>query len=798
MSNGYGIDIYGLSTYGYSQPADYSVAPFIASQTGYGEITLTWASPNVTSWKLLNLVRSVYGFPTTAVDGVLIQEITPGSIIRTYDDPNLTPGIIYYYTMFIAVEAPAWNIATNYSLNAQVLYNGLYWSATQSNSGRTPAAGSVYWTPTTYIPTWLPAGYAATLALGNQGYGQMLYDRSPQPYKITTSDTFSNTAIDNPELLHYLSLFGFGLDTLKASYDSYLNSNNPDKVSATNLDILGQQLGIQTDYLSTPQQRRQRIKNASVNYRMKGQTQGIHNLIADITGWDSEITYGQNIYNSADQTAFVSPVLNQWNQFATYFNPVSGSPDTVQYNGYDYRANIQSSGLGQAPSGTSSTNTWWTAISSGLNSVALKNPATNQFSTWSVAGVAGTTAVISGVTSGLPHPTDTAINNWHALSISQSNNPGTGIYNLDSTASYFTPNYSALSNYTVNNNVLYTDGYYYRAAKPSGPATVYGAIIPGTNQLFWQPFYFATSDRPNIIKDGIPITQIPVWNATAVYSTGNQIQYLGIVYRATLDNTNQQPSGFYYSNTHWACLSPSQKTIVSSGFWNRASNNINSATASAFIYYYDKHGGLINNTAIDYSGYNAGIEGVSARFVLDYTDLNGTTESSLANAQTDGTIVNGVWAVTPATANLWRTSYGMASVNQTLAGTTAYIYSLIDAAVPDGRICVTFATDYTDTAHKTHGIVFAWMDTTDFYYVTRTSLRQVVSGVDTVLASWTRLSNGDRIVVDARLDINVYKYARTGDGKLTRIAHSAGTGPGTSGGVGQVGLIQKYSASGAL
>jgi len=91
MSKGYGIDIYGIDFYGYSQPADYSVAPFIASQTGYREITLTWASPNVTTWKSLHLVRSVYGFPATAADGTLIQEITPATIIRSYDDPQLTP-----------------------------------------------------------------------------------------------------------------------------------------------------------------------------------------------------------------------------------------------------------------------------------------------------------------------------------------------------------------------------------------------------------------------------------------------------------------------------------------------------------------------------------------------------------------------------------------------------------------------------------------------------------------------------------------------------------------------------------
>ena len=60
MSNGYGIDFYGTVFYGYSQPIDYSVAPFTAVQTDYQRLTLHWASPNTTSWKQLMLVRSLW------------------------------------------------------------------------------------------------------------------------------------------------------------------------------------------------------------------------------------------------------------------------------------------------------------------------------------------------------------------------------------------------------------------------------------------------------------------------------------------------------------------------------------------------------------------------------------------------------------------------------------------------------------------------------------------------------------------------------------------------------------------
>lgn len=799
MSQGYNVDIYGLATYGYSQPADYSVAPFVAKQANYGDIVLSWASPNTTSWKMLELVRSTYGYPNRPEDGVVLTTITPGTMVRTYDDPGLNAGTIYYYAIFITVEAPVWDSGSTYIINQQVLYNGLYWNSTQNNNtNHIPSAGSAFWSATEYIPTWYPAGFAATLALGNQGYGSLLYNRTPQPYKTNTSDTFSTVEIDNQALFDYESIFGFGLDMLKAEYDSYLQLSDADTVSASHLDILGQQLGINTDYLSTPQQRRQRIKNAVVNYRIKGQPQSIHNLIAELAGWDSEITYGPNIYNSADQTAFVHPIYDVWNANTTYF-----VGQIVQYNGYTYTNTTQSKGQVQAPSGTTSSNTWWSAARAYvLDTTVNKNPQTNSFSTWGFTGVSTTTGSIEGVRTALPHPTDPTIHYWNALSSKQSNNAGTGSYNLDSTFKVSTPNYSGVANYVVNNYVLYTDGYYYQALKPSGPATPYGAKTPGTDQNFWKPFYYTTSDTPNIIRDGAPLTQLPTWNSTTSYSMGTYIQFRGIVYLAGATNINSQPTGYYYSNSNWIFISPVQRTIVTSSYWARKIDDLGAnTTVTPYPHFYDKNGNLINNTAINYTGYNVGDEGILARMVDDHTDLNGTTEASLANSETDGTIASGTWLPGGSggvIANMWSSSYGMAAANQTLAGTFTYNHLTIDAGSSSGRFAMTFITDFTDTDHKTHGLVFAMLNFTNFYYVTRTSLRRVLFGVDTLLASWTRLQNGDRIVVDADDDVIVYKYARTGNGALTRIAQSIGTGPGVLETVGRLGYIQKYSSIGEL
>ncbi|HEY1645112.1 MAG TPA: phage tail protein, partial [Candidatus Saccharimonadales bacterium] len=753
MSNGYGVDIYGEEFYGYSQSVDYSVAPFVAAQTGYGEITLTWASPNVTSWKLLHLVRSIYGYPTTAADGVLLQEIVPGAPLRSYDDAGLVPGKIYYYSMFITVEAPTWASGTSYLLNAQVLYQGLYYTSTANgNTGNTPAAGSAFWSPTQYIPTWFPAGSTATLAVTNQGYGQLLYNRTPQPYKIVTSDTFTNTDIDNPSLQNYLSLFGFGLDMLKGSYDSYLKLNDPDTVSAYYLDILGQQLGLDTDYLSTPQQRRQRVKNATVNYRLKGTTPSIHNLIAELTGWDTDISYGPNMLNSADQTAFVHPKYDVWNVNTTYF---VGNP--VQYNGYNYKCLVQAVGQAQAPTGTNSSNTNWQVQLQILDTTVNKNPKTATQTLWSIRdGVDATAASITGVLTGLPHPTDTTINNWNALEVLQTSHFNPGLYSLASVEDYYTtidtPSFSTGADYVINNYVLGTDGYYYRAVKPSGPDTPHGVITPGTNNQFWKAFYFDPSldEVTQLTKDAVPLPQLQNWNPTTAYTKGEQVQSFGILYEAAQDSVNQAPSNNYYSNSYWIFLSTIQETIVVSAAWAEiASGSIANSSVTSNVVFYDD-----NNNQIVFDSVEGGTQGLVARFTNDYADMAGSSEPSLANAVSGAVISGGSWVSTPTTPFMWRTSYGMASVNQSLAGTTKYVYTIIPTGQSQGMVAVTFASDYIDTAHKTHGIIFGWQDSSNFFYATRTSLWQVVAGTETLRASWTRLVDGDRMLIDVGSEID--------------------------------------------
>lgn len=795
MSNGYGVDFFGVAFYGYSQPADYSVAPFQAHQSDYGKLTLTWASPNKTPWKSLLLTRSIYGYPSTPADGQQLATFTPATISKSYDDAGLTPGRIYYYTMFLGLEAPTWSSGSTYGVGQVVLYNNLYWaSSTNSNIGNTPAPGSSFWSNTQYQPTWFPAGYVASLVVTNYGYTSLLYNRTPQPYKVSNSDLFANTIVDNPALFHYLSLFGFHLDMTKTEYNLYLQGNNPDVISGTNLDFLGKQLGFDTDYVSSPQLRRQRVKNATVNYRLKGTTQSIHNAIAAITGWDSIITPSINMLHDGDQSALNHPQYDLWNQATTYF-----PNQLVQFNGYNYKNLVQSYGVAQQPSGTNASNTWWQTQQSNTSSAivdntTLKNPTnymgsgTNGiggFSTWypsPAISYATQDMVQDGIILGLPHPTNVNIQNWTALSY-RSNQTST----FDRLASRIAgiPNISVWSNSTnyVRNNWVSVGTRNFYALKPSGPGTPYGFITPGTNDTFWfETFVPLTTNNVEIPTDGIAIPLIQQWNSSTTYTTGTQVQYFGIIYQAISTNTNSVPSGYYYSNANWIYIQPAENVYTASAYQARLSTTTSIKPSFVDVETVDSN---LSRQAFYAAAYNAFL----ARFDGDYADLNGVNDNTLA-------ALGRPWTATPNTAKLWRSNYGMASVDQTLFGTTTYVYLTVADGRSDPTLGVTFVTDYVDSTHIGHGIIFRQQDANNFWYATRKTLYKVIAGTETAVASWTRVNDGDRIfIVCLGSSITVYKYLRDGQGGQVVLANITDSALSTAT---IHGLIQKYSPSGAV
>lgn len=801
MSRGYGVDIYGIDTYGYSQPVDYSVGPFTASESDYGEITLNWNSLNTTAWKYMVLVRSTYGYPSRPDDGQTLLTIYPSAPVRTYTDANLTPGTIYYYTIFVATETALWNSSTTYPAGATVLYNGKYYAALFSNTNVTPSNGvSAPWFYSSYAPVWKIGGYASTLALSNTGYGTYLYNRTPQPYKITTSDTFSDKAVDNQSLQNYLNVLGYGLDQIKNQYDQLLQVNNPDVVSAASLDLLGHQLGLNTDYLSSPQLRRERVKNATVNYQLKGENQSIHNLVAELTGWDCTIVEGKNTMPNSDYSRFMHPAYDSWNANVTYF-----PNQFVYYNGYTYKCLVQAVGTAQAPTGSNTNNTWWQwQYNVADTSNVLVNPGTGKYSGWSVNLSGGYTGAVSMVTA-LPSTLTAFSGQWNALQFTQTNTSGEIQFWLGAPLS--TPNWSNATNYAIGSYVLY-NGVYYQALRASGPGDSHGYVTPGTNDSFWKAFYYTTSDLPNNVKDTIVLTPTQQWSSATQYHQGDQVVYNGIQYQAAQDNINSAPSGYYYSNSSWIFIALPETTVTSAfNFGKAVSDTVAYWQAVADIFFYTANGTQINTFGNIQSGF-------TARFIYDTTDLFGTVEPEMyAYSTVNGSAGAGQgWSSSwvtgtnaafggPAPAGTWKSKYGMAYVDPNINGTTAYavLYGtnrLSGTGQPlNNNLFVTFATDYADTTHYGHGLAFGNISGGQFYYATRSGLRSYNGGTDTQLATWTRLKDGDRIMVSANgTAISVYKYNRDGTGAKTLLASVTGAFTISA----NAGLIQKYSPTGAV
>lgn len=772
-STGYGVDIYGTVLYGASQEQSLSVEPFIATQTDYGRISLSWQSPNDSDWYVMRLVRSTDGFPSTPNDGTILLETRSDGIRTSYDDSSLTQGVIYYYAMFMSQDAPVWDSGTTYIQSAVIFYNGSYWFSLQaSNTNHTPSIGSAWWAPTTYFPTWYPAGTVASLAVKNQGYTDHLYDRTPQPYKIVKSDLFSNTTIDNPSLAHFLSLFGFQFDALKTEYDNILHLNDVDKVSASNLEWLGNQFGVSTDYISSPRLRRERVKNASTNYRLKGTEQGIHNAIAAVTGWDSDITIGQNMMLNSDQSAFVHPQYDTWRADTNYF-----VNQFVTYNGFNYKNLVASIGSAQAPTGANSSNTWWQVQTTAVDTTTLLNPATKGYSTWGKYSTFGLTSSL-GTLVGIANPSVPTNNAWNAITFAMSTGtPYSGTAGVQSVAVLSTPNWSNATNYVTNNYVLYNT-FYYKATRASGPASPIGFVTPGTNDLYWE---LQASNvgvgRGQYVRDGIPIPKFNHWDTVIPFSVGDLIEYNGYVYVCLVSNTGQAPTGRYSSNSYWQYVQTSERAFTASLYSGRLSSG--TATLGVNILWYDEDGNnLFTATKPTFSS-------IYSRFDTDYPNLDGTNDN-------EGQVT---WTVVPPGATYWESTFGQARVNpdafSALGSKPKYTFIWYTDTRATGVVGYTFGVDYEDTTNYDNGVVFRKTTGSNMWFCTRTRLVLFLGGIEVTKASWTRLLEGDRInIFITSGGVTVKKYDRDGTGAMTTLATVADTNLNAEVGYG---IIQRYA-----
>jgi hypothetical protein len=489
----YGKSIYGLDTYGLAARVEFHVSPFTATPVDYTTVVLDWKAPAGT-WDTLRLLRNRYGWSVNENDGEIL--LSQSSITTSFADKAVVGGQWLYYTIFI-----------------------------QAN-GR-----------------WSRAGTVSCLMPQDHGYTDMLYSLIPEHYKVDvkpgnaiTDD--SNTV--NPYLKPFLSTFGFGFDIVKSYYDSNRYTNAAMRTRFENIQRLAEQFGIQYEASAPAHLFRQRVRDAATLGRQKGTLEQIQSVISQTTGYDVDLRIGYNLMLSDDQADFDHPTYPQWDAGVNY-----ASGDRVEFGAYLYQAGSKGAyGSSQAPTGTATSNTYWTVVQYGTDSSLVDE--NGHVAGWEeisfTTGITpGTGGVLVGI--GVQNPTNPDDKAGNALWVRNTNSGGAA-------ATMGVRSVGRLSGQT--------------AMDPKQPI-LYGVPLPYT----WQ-----------------------AWDEEAYYQTGDTVLYHGRIHQALTSSINVAPPSTSTANAQWTPLGYDERVQTClSGYAQAYSGE--QVAVYPFVEYYDEHGSLI-------------------------------------------------------------------------------------------------------------------------------------------------------------------------------------------------------------
>jgi hypothetical protein len=489
----YGVSIYGLSKYGTDIHPDFDVSPFTATPVDYSTVLLDWKSPAGT-WDRLRLIRNRYGWAVNENDGEILLD--QGHAATQFSDKGVVGGHWLYYTIFI------------------------------SASGQ-----------------WSRAGTVSCLMPKNNGYTELLYSLVPDHYKVdvqpgnnVTDD--SNTL--NPYLNPFLSIFGFGFDMVKSYYDSNRYTNDAMHTRFDNIAQLANQFGIQYEASAPAYLFRQRVRDAATLGRQKGTLEQIRSIISETTGYDADLSIGDNLMLSDDQADFDHPTFPQWDSGVNY-----ASGEKVEFGSYLYQAGSSGAyGQAQAPTGTNASNAYWTVVSYGTDSTLVD--ANGHVAGWEeisfTAGVTpGTNGVLVGI--GVQNPTNPDDKAGNALWVRNTNSGGS----------------------------VATMG------------------VRSVGRLAGQ----STMDPQQPVLFGIPVPYTwQAWDNNAEYVPGDMVIYHGRVYQALTASLNVTPPDTATANAQWTPLGYDDRVqMCLSGYAQAYSGE--QVHVYPFVEYYDSHGSLI-------------------------------------------------------------------------------------------------------------------------------------------------------------------------------------------------------------
>jgi len=255
----YGIDFYGSGvSYGTGSTSVYVADGFIATAVDYGAIRLEWATPKGTlDDSQFRLVRSQYGFPETADDGIILIDVATNISPNSFLNVGLTQGSYQYYSIFVTDEG-----------------------------GR-----------------WVKAGEAYALSVKDWGFDQAMYDMLPTPYKAVDLYNWRAGGV-NRDLVNFLGLFAFQLSLYRTEIDIESRPYDVNRISISVLPVLMQQLGMMYETGISAGRARALAWNATRLHKMRGTTAGLKLYTESLTGFKSKVEKGKNLVLTINDSSF--------------------------------------------------------------------------------------------------------------------------------------------------------------------------------------------------------------------------------------------------------------------------------------------------------------------------------------------------------------------------------------------------------------------------------------------------------------------------------------------------------------
>lgn len=644
----YGISLYGSTVYGYFVPPVYRVDPFTAVPYNYSSITVSWNKPSGTILGY-RLIKNMYGCPVDQDDGQVLLDITSGYPGGTFTDTNVTPGAYHYYGFYCLINSET--------------------------------------------DEWVRSGLTGCLMLNNYNSSQTMQDLIPNFYvnAINAENELVEDPVGNSYLSKFIQVFGWGTDYLRTQYDTYQNVNDPWKIPLNNLYTLASQMNININPDIHPYTLRKAIYYSAAVNQLRGTTSGISAELSALTGWNADITTGPNIMLENDQSYFADPSFNAWSANLAY-----SIGERVQYGNYWYIC-IASGNIGSAPTGTTSSNTWWEAVLNASSNTFLLNAATGNPDTWEI--------LYPDVPNGQP----AADSVYESIGVPDPLNPSSFAFN-------------SLGGQNLNGSA--TDLWLRSVSRTTLDLdTVTTTFAP---------------DKYQAMADGIPIPFLgfnEVWSPDVVYLPQDIVIYSNQPFTALRTSLNSVPpyASAGADSQDWAPLSFDTRVRLCSSAYVTASSSV---AVYPFVEWYDAGGNYITRVIAR----NPVGGSVEIPNELCYDSFTVGAGSSIASRTTDDG------------GNSWTQQIGSFTVSPFADGcvypTTSGSRSIatVNAGAVNCQVGYTFIT--APETGQSDGITFRYSDANNYFRADMTTLKVREGGTLSSLGTYsTPFSEGDRMLV---------------------------------------------------